>query len=285
MSKAPIRKGSCGPQTDEGKKSSSRNTLKTGAYSSLIVLPGESEEDFRSLEEQFFLDFSPRDVVEATMVRSLSVLTWKKLRVEKLEHAGLIRALNGVFESTDFHKIDISFGLHDRDRIIELTRSIGPDNAPQWKCAFEIATHYQKQGATTKELDRLQKSCSLLYYYYKEEAQRIGVDDKSHKQWPTFRLKTVLGDEFDFIPYVANNFLLDFKEQKWVIRHYDSLKSAVIDIQEKRLLNFVRHGSAQRVYDDLDRAFYKTLSELRRHQQWRRDMAAQDVTPSQKDDA
>lgn len=49
-----------GPKTQEGKLSVSRNAIKTGAYSSLIILPGESEEDFRQLEEQFIKDFSPQ---------------------------------------------------------------------------------------------------------------------------------------------------------------------------------------------------------------------------------
>jgi hypothetical protein len=285
MNKAPLRKRSGGPQTDEGKKSSSRNALKTGAYSSLIVLPGESEEDFKSLEEQFLLDFSPRDIAEATMVRSLAVITWKKLRVEKLEHARLVRELKGSFELPDYFKITANFGLHDREKILGLTRLTEPEDVPQWELAFQLAAQYQKQGATAKELDTLQKNCPLLYDQYKEEAKRIGIGDQGHEQWPTIRLKTVLGDEYDFIPHIASIFSKDFKEQEWVVKYYDALKSAVLDIQEKRLLNFVRHGSAQRVYDDLDRAFYKTLSELRRHQQWRRDMAAQDVTPSENDDA
>ncbi len=55
-------------------------------------------------------------------------------------------------------------------------------------------------------------------------------------------------------------------------------------IQEKRLLKFIQFNSAQRVHDDLDRSFYKTLSELRRHQQWRRDMQAIDVTPAEDDE-
>ena len=285
MNKAPIGKRSGGPHTEEGKKTSSRNSLKTGAYSALIVLPGESEEDFKLLEEQFLLDFSPRDIAEATMVRSLAVMTWKKLRVEKLEHAGLIRELNSPFELPDYFKVMANFGLHDREKILGLTRLTEPSDVSQWELALELARQYQGHGATAKEIDALQAKCPLLYDYYKEEARRVGAGNKSHQQWPTIRLKTALGDEFDFIPHIASNFLKDFKEQEWVIKHYDSLKAAVLDIQEKRLLKFVQYGSAQRVYDDLDRAFYKTLSELRRHQQWRRDMAAQDVTPSEKDDS
>jgi hypothetical protein len=284
MNKPSNSKRSGGPQTEEGKKSSSRNALKTGAYSSLIILPGESEEDFRSLEEQFVLDFSPRDIAEATMVRSLAVLTWKKLRVEKLEHAGLIRELNNPFELPDYFLLKANFGEHDREKILGLARLTDLENIPDWKMAFQIAAKYQKQGATTKDLDVLQEICPLLYGYFKDEAVRVKAGGKAHQQWPSIVLKNVLGEELKFIPYVAEQFLNKFKEQEWVINHFDAMKAIVIDIQEKRLLKFVQHFSAQRVYDDLDRAFYKTLSELRRHQQWRRDMAAQDVTPSEKDD-
>lgn len=49
-----------GPKSDEGKKAVSSNAPKTGAYSSLIILPGEDEFQFRELEAQFILDFEQR---------------------------------------------------------------------------------------------------------------------------------------------------------------------------------------------------------------------------------
>lgn len=285
MNKASIRKRSGGPKTEEGKKSSSRNALKTDAYSSLIILPGESEEDFKSLEEQFHLDFSPRDIAEATMVRNLAVLTWKKLRVEKLEHAALIRTLNGPFELHEYADLNISFRMIDKVSILSFIRQIDPEQQASWALAFQLATYYQKEGASSKELGGLQAKCSLLYNFYKDEANRVGAIDKNHQQWPEMLLKTPTGEEFGFISYISGKFLEEFQEQHWAIDHYDSLKASIVNVQEKRLLNFVRNGGAQRVYDDLDRAFYKTLSELCRHQQWRRDMSTQDVTPSQKDNA
>ena len=52
-----------GPKTPEGKRVSAHNALKTGAYTSLIILPGESEQDFQQLEDQFIHDFVPQDIV------------------------------------------------------------------------------------------------------------------------------------------------------------------------------------------------------------------------------
>ena len=64
-----------GPKTEAGKMASAKNAIKTGAYSTLIILPGESEKDFQELEEQFVRDFIPEDIVAATMVHNLTVLT------------------------------------------------------------------------------------------------------------------------------------------------------------------------------------------------------------------
>ncbi|WP_114652035.1 hypothetical protein [Polynucleobacter necessarius] len=73
-------KSSGGPQSDDGKKIALRNSLKTGAYSKLVVLPNESQQEFDQLVEQFQRDFYPKDAVEMMLVREMAVITWKKLR-------------------------------------------------------------------------------------------------------------------------------------------------------------------------------------------------------------
>lgn len=280
----PKRKRSGGPQTDAGKQASSRNALKTGAYSSLIILPGESEDDFKALEEQFIHDFSPRDIAEAAMVRNLAVITWKKLRVEKLEHAGLIRLLNNNFELPEYFQIKYDFQGHDREKVLGLARLTESDHIPDWKLGFQLFRKFLKQGAIVKELDQLQKDAPSSYEFLLDLAQKANAGNKDHAHWCKMRVKNRVDEEFDFIPYVADQFLDKYAALEWVIDHFDSLKAIVVDIQEKRLLKFIQFNSAQRVYDDLDRAFYKTLSELRRHQQWRRDMQAIDVTPTEDDE-
>jgi hypothetical protein len=102
-------KRSGGPKTAEGKKLASRNSLKTGAYSSLVVLPGEDEAEFHKLEDQFVSDFSPQDIAEASMVRELAVVVWKKLRLERLEQSAALKSLNEKITDTDYlcHGIDI----------------------------------------------------------------------------------------------------------------------------------------------------------------------------------
>jgi hypothetical protein len=78
MAGIPKAKPGGGPKTEAGKLASSSNALKTGAYSSQLTLPGESEADLRNLEEQLVRDFSPKDMAERILIHDLAVITWKK---------------------------------------------------------------------------------------------------------------------------------------------------------------------------------------------------------------
>ena len=69
--------------------SSSGNALSSGAYSKQVVLPDEDAAAFGKLEAQLVQDFDPIGMTEAAMVHDLAVLTWKKLRLDRIEHAVL----------------------------------------------------------------------------------------------------------------------------------------------------------------------------------------------------
>ena len=59
------------------------------------------------------------------------------------------------------------------------------------------------------------------------------------------------------------------------------IKAAVTNVKEKRLLDLIQVQGVMRAHDDLSRAFYRTLSELRRQQSWRQKIGVIDVTPEQ----
>jgi len=100
-------KRSGGPKTAEGKATTSRNAIKTGAYSATVVLPGESEAEFKELADQFFRDFPPRDAVEASMVREMALLDWKKRRLERLESAGHARKLDRPIQGHELANVGV----------------------------------------------------------------------------------------------------------------------------------------------------------------------------------
>ena len=265
-----------GPKTAAGKMASAQKAIKTCAYSSLIILPGESEEDFRELEEQFVRDFSPEDVVAAAMVHTLTVLTWKKLRAQKIEHAGLVRTLTAKFDSSDYYKMSFPAAISEAVFGLTLVDSMSQVEEGEWKLAFGLCNQYIETIPTAQELKALKQSSPLLFDYLEAEAVRNNRQDSA--LWPTMSIKTSDGKVYPFIKFYCEDFLNEYKDVVSVIEHIVRLRQIIKEIKEARLLKFLQQNSIQRVHDDLDRAFYRTLSELRKHQQWRQERNTVDVT-------
>jgi hypothetical protein len=265
-----------GPKTAAGKMASANNAIKTGAYSSLITLPGESEEDFRELEERFVRDFSPEDVVASTMVHTLTVLTWKKLRAQKIEHAGLVRALTAKFDSSDYYMMSFPAAISDAVFGLSLVDTMSQVEEGEWRLAFGFCNQFIKTTPTAQELNALKQSSPLLYDYL--EAKAISNNRQDCALWPAMNVKTSDGNVHPFIKFYCEDFLNEYKDVVGVIKHIARLRQIVKEIKEARLLKFMQHNGIQRVHDDLDRAFYRTLSELRKHQNWRQERNTVDVT-------
>ncbi len=105
MATLPKSRRSGGPKTAVGKLASSRNAVKTGAYEVQALLPGESEEEFRELEQLFIDDFLPSGISEVSQVHALAVIVWKKLRLEKLESRHIHGLLNKFPKSYEFGEV------------------------------------------------------------------------------------------------------------------------------------------------------------------------------------
>ncbi|MEI8363574.1 MAG: hypothetical protein WCG35_10200 [Betaproteobacteria bacterium] len=61
--------------------------------------------------------------------------------------------------------------------------------------------------------------------------------------------------------------------------HATKIKAAVTSVQSQRLLGIMELEMPRRVNDNLSRIFFRTLSELRKHQQWRQARNTIDITP------
>jgi hypothetical protein len=84
-----------------------------------------------------------------------------------------------------------------------------------------------------------------------------------------------------YADYVVRALIREERELNWVEENSEQIKLAAIKAKEERLLRVIQNPGKTRVNEDLSRSFFKTLSELRRHQQWRRKMSIVDITPSE----
>lgn len=107
----PKRKRSGGPKTEAGKLAASGNSIKTGAYSSVVIIPGESQEGFQSLYEEFLTSLAPQGAVEQSMVYALAAITWKKIRLDGLEQSAQARVLSKSLTCFDLRR---EFSISDR---------------------------------------------------------------------------------------------------------------------------------------------------------------------------
>lgn len=63
----------------------------------------------------------------------------------------------------------------------------------------------------------------------------------------------------------------------WAIQNEGLLLKLRQQIRDKRLMEYLNLSRSQRVADDLDRSYFKTLDELRRLKEWRRKQSVIDI--------
>ena len=266
-----------GPQSDEGKQSSSRNALKTGAYSKAVVLPGEDESEYCELEAQFLRDFSPRDIAEGAMVRELTILTWKKIRLDQLEHRAVIQAINRPLPSYELDSLflyrpDAQWVMGFLDL---LTESYVQEHEHKKKIAQELLSN----KVTPQVLDALKKKCPSLYEDVMGEAPEYDVEDLSHGSLCEETIDSDTGHQKNFLHFLLARQVESCDDVIWTFDNLEKIQASIQEQKDKNLVSLMQYDKTGRARDDLSRSFFRTLSELRKHQHWRYQRDAIDVSP------
>jgi hypothetical protein len=78
---------STGPTSDTGRTKSATNSRKHGLTGRFTVMPGENQEAFDNLFQQFMLDEKPVGSVEIELVRKMAEHTWLRERAARCQEA------------------------------------------------------------------------------------------------------------------------------------------------------------------------------------------------------
>ena len=132
-----------GPVTPEGKRRSSRNAEKHGAYSSAVVINGESMERYEELRGVYFTRFQPADKLEEYLVDELVACRWRMNRMASLEAATLDHEMD-----CQHKKIEDSFETIDPSTRAAIAFQSLTDNS----CA--LATCRRFESALARQYDR-----------------------------------------------------------------------------------------------------------------------------------
>ena len=274
-------KRSGGPKTSEGKLASSQNSLKLGVYSRKITLINESDDEFNQLRAQFMVDFAPRDIAESVMVRDLAIITWKRLRLEGLEQSSLVRTLNARIKAEEYSRngIEIDSGTV---WAIDYLDGLTEGEVEYYERARKEAQSWWDSYRGDRDILSMPVNYPTLFEVVVGRARLFGFDVSSDPDSEEVCSWTLDSNRYGcdrYSDYVVRALIREDRELNWVEENSEQIKLAAINVKEERLLRVIQNPGETRVNEDLSRSLYKTLSELRRHQQWRRKMSIVDVTP------
>ncbi|MDF9787857.1 hypothetical protein [Polynucleobacter sphagniphilus] len=265
-----------GPQTDEGKKIASQNALKTGAYSNTLILPGEDESQFRQIEDQFARDFHPEDMAEIAMVRDLAVLAWKKIRLENLELRFTLARLNAPLDY--FDKNETKFLSSSRvESNLHQIHIYTKELKQSAELAIAYAQEIQVKGAVIEDLEGLENAHPLIHRKLVEYINRYEFTNPTAKNVLRYEIENLNGDRELFWNYFLRESIKDLQQTIWLCDNRAEIEKELQAVKDKRLMELMQNERPSRAFDDLRRNFYRTLSELRKHQEWKRKMQVVDV--------
>lgn len=75
----------------------------------------------------------------------------------------------------------------------------------------------------------------------------------------------------------ADKLMEQLQGEIWAIQNQELLIKVRQQIRDKRLMEYLNLSRSQRVADDLDRSYFKTLDELRKLKEWHRKQSVIDI--------
>lgn len=275
MASLPKSRRSGGPKTTEGKLASSRNAIKAGAYAVQALLPGESEDEFRELEKLFVDDFTPTGISEASQVHALAVIVWKKLRLEKLESRHIRDLLNKFPKFSEFSAVGFDKYPQSAEEWVNYPEKIADLNLDEVQGGYWALASLKKHRFDEDEMQDFQKDLPAIFKRLQDLLAGLGVKDLS--------ISGMVGTRYHFgantrpIEDAADKLMEQLRGEIWAIQNQEQLLEVRQKIRDKRLMEYLNLSRSQRVVDDLDRSYFKTLDELRKLKEWRRKQSVIDI--------
>jgi hypothetical protein len=275
-----------GPKTLEGRLAASKNAIKTGVYSRMVVLPGESEEEFQGLLDQFFQDFSPQDIAEASIVRELAVLTWKRLRLEQIAYSEISRALSKSVSEYDLSLV----GVHLPENyswLLKDMRLLSPEYIQSYRNILKFINEFHSQSSISQEdISKISERCPDFVERAYDLAEDYWNFDRANTPWANLAVFECEEDNKKelFVSLALKTLKTRAKQAISLSGMLPKIQSGIKEINEKRIFDLMASEKSNRASEDLSRAFFKTLGELRRQQKWRKDTRIIDVSDADGDD-
>lgn len=272
-------KRSGGPQTAEGKAKSSKNALKTGVYSAMPLLPEESVADFEELVSVFCHDFRAIGPVETMYVQQLAGLTWRRIRLERLEHRVTLDRLERYPTLEEFTQVNLNYP-NGVEKYLKGLIKIGDDEYSEYREKLKQVKGYQEAGLTLEALKQLESNDSTMFRWISKAASEYNLTNPTAER--IYHAESgVEGKTLPLLELVLGRVRHEIEAILWIPDHQEEIDSAIAKVRDLRRFELMEMNTSKRAFDDLAREFDKTLARLRKQQEWRlRQGKVIDITPT-----
>ena len=281
-------KRSGGPRSAEGKAIAARNSLKTGVYTAAVVMPDESEQDFLELRDALLIELGASGVLEASLVHELAVVTWKKARLDRLEHRVVMQRLSAPVTPEDYFEGGLPRTPENEwilGKLDSLTEELGFNLELKERAARQIIDPKTRPAGLTHIQAHLPELYEQMIVWVREPYQvdlEQGVDSLKALMARQSAQKT---ENYDTLISVLGaglgyRILEECQRYKRALTLLPQLEAIKKQIRDQRLANLMAAEGPSRAREDLNRSFFRVLKELRTQQEWRKKHEVIDVTPN-----
>jgi len=206
------------------------------------------------------------------------VTIWKKLRLEKLESRHIHDLLDRFPKSSEFSAVGFDEYPQAAKEWINHPEKISSLNLEQVQSGYWALKSLNKSRFDEDEMETFKKDLPAIFKRLQDSLSDLGVKDLSILGMVGTRYHH--GAETRPIEDMTDKLIEQLQGEIWAIQNQEQLLKVRQQIRDKRLVDFLNLNCSQRVSDDLDRAYFKTLDELRKQKEWRRRQEVVDVHAS-----
>ncbi len=265
-----VRSG--GPRTAAGKLLSAKNSLKTGTYSNLPVLPGESRESYLELESYLIKEFNPQTITEGMMVSDLAKNIWKKLRLDRIETNNFISALSEPIERREYEDVGFRYPRWAEGSLDEVENVESYDLGEQ-KTLYKIAQDWLADPPSQIAFDEEWARNTVLREHLHKHAVAFGLWDPRKERIYHYCEITEYYQKDRLLTRILQAIREEIGPLVWVLEHKDEILEANQRVRDERLRMAMHRLGLGRQVDDVNRRIFKLKDELCKAQDRRNALA------------
>lgn len=253
-------KKSTGAITPEGKATVSKNAVKHGLLSQMLIIAGEDIQDFNTLLARLMQSIAPDGMLEQVLVEKVAVALWRQKRLVTAESAAieLNRRLEYEPNQNAINKaLGLSWNIHGDSRIKpeELEPTENDQEHLTW-CKDVMAEFEALDDAVlvADMLDRLANEAPLLF---EELSAGAIAEEQDLKAYTSGKLEELANDTYQYCKDV-----MDSKKRKESIHEVAKLVQLTVSAPSSNEL-LARYSTG------LDNELYRAIEQLRKQQEFR----------------